>query len=62
MVIPTRVSPITAGNQWVKRSSVMVTLINHLVIPAVYTQVAVGYQRPCSAWTARHPRQYDGAD
>jgi hypothetical protein len=35
--------PITANYQWVRRSSAMVKLVNHPVIPAGYTQVAPGY-------------------
>jgi hypothetical protein len=35
--------PIMANYQWTPRSSAMVKLVNHPVIPAGYTQVAVGY-------------------
>jgi hypothetical protein len=34
--------PITANYQWVPRTPAMVKLVNHPVIPAGYTQVAVG--------------------
>ena len=34
--------PITANYTWVPRTSAMVKLVNHPVIPAGYTQVAVG--------------------
>jgi len=35
--------PITANYQWVPRTSAMVKLVNHPVIPAGFTQVPVGY-------------------
>jgi hypothetical protein len=36
-------APITANYTWVRRSSALVKLVNHPVIPVGYTQVAPGY-------------------